>query len=96
MGSGFQRIKGIETGRYVAMNSGGIVYSTVSKRVQLITDYVIRHIRSRFFGKKIEWDYQKTLSFKKKKFILIKSLSEQDFPPISHEGRGKGTFSRNS
>lgn len=54
MGSGFQRIKGIETGRYVAMNSGGIVYSTVSKRVQLITDYVIRHIRSRFFGKKIE------------------------------------------
>lgn len=92
MGSGFQRIKGIETGRYVAMNSGGIVYSTVSKGVQLITDYVIRHIRSRFF----EWDYQKTLSFKKKIFILIKSLSEQDFPPISHEGRGKGTFSRNS
>lgn len=30
MGSGFQRIKGIETGRYVAMNSGGIVYSTNS------------------------------------------------------------------
>lgn len=53
MGSGFQRIKGIETGRYVAMNSGGIVYSTVSKGVQLITDYVIRHIRSRFFEIKL-------------------------------------------
>lgn len=53
MGSGFQRIKGIETGRYVAMNNGGIVYSTVSKGVQLITDYVIRHIRSRFFEIKL-------------------------------------------
>lgn len=66
MGSGFQRIKGIETGRYVAMNSGGIVYSTVSKRVQLITDYVIRHIRSRFFEIKLSEIIKRPQALKKK------------------------------
>ena len=35
MGGGLQRIKGIHTGLYVAMNSEGNLYSTVSLDFQL-------------------------------------------------------------
>lgn len=36
MGGGVLRIKGIDTGLYVAMNSEGDLYSTVSSNFQLV------------------------------------------------------------
>ena len=36
MGGGVLRIKGIHTGLYVAMNSEGDLYSTVSSNFQLV------------------------------------------------------------